>query len=71
MENNPLYYFNEVEKSFIKYDKYDILLSAEKQKFRPATFIDVRLHGSDELKEEIKPRRQAEIIRQSIWGPLA
>jgi hypothetical protein len=71
MDKTPLYYFCEKAKiQFIKEFEYQLLPSEEKQKYKQATFQDVRLYGSDELKKEIEPYKQASMQRAMMFGSL-
>ena len=51
----PMYYFCEKAKvQFLTSDEYALLSEEDKKKYRPATFEDVKLHGSEEIKKKIE-----------------
>ncbi|MBN2884502.1 hypothetical protein JXE04_01105 [Patescibacteria group bacterium] len=67
----PMYYFCEkASPKFISFSDYAKLSPEEKSAYRPATFKDVRLHGSEDLKKEIKPIRQASFRHSLLFGAL-
>ena len=72
MNKTPLYYFGEnANPQFLKESDFQLLEDAEKQNYRPASFKDVRLHGSDDLRKEIEPYKQASQQRSLMFGALA
>lgn len=72
MNKTPLYYFCEnAIPQFVKESDFQSLKDVEKRKYKPASFKDVRLYGSDELKEEIELYKQASQQRHLMFGALA
>ena len=70
-DKTPIYYFcKDAEIQFITRSEYILLSFEERQKYNPATFRDVRIHGSDELKKEIEPLKQASMAHSHFWGSL-
>jgi hypothetical protein len=68
----PMYYFNiEATPKIIKYDVYDLLSEKEKPKYKPATFSDVELYGSDAIKKETERIRMNLIMHKATFGALA